>query len=69
MDCVSTRQAPRLGKKSPINKPFYTPEPQILSEILDRLAKMEQRMLLQRYEIHVLEAELEVLRSQPGVLG
>ena len=69
MDCLSTRQAPRLGKKKPINKPFYNPEPEILSELLDRIAEMEQRMFLQRYEIHVLEAEMEVLRSQPGMLG
>lgn len=69
MDCLSTRPANKLGKKQPINTPFYTPQPELMSSLLNRLAELEQRMLLQRYEMHVLEAEMEVLRSQPGIVG
>ncbi|MFI4954412.1 MAG: hypothetical protein ACHP9Y_00700 [Gammaproteobacteria bacterium] len=69
MDCLSTRHAAKLGKKTPINTPFFNPQPDLMNGLLNRLAELEQRMLLQRYEIHVLEAEMEVLRSQPGMVG
>jgi hypothetical protein len=62
MDCLSTRQAQHLGKK-PINTPFYKQKPELVTDLLHRIAEMEQRMFLQRYEMHVLEAEMEVLRS------
>lgn len=63
MDCLSARQTRRINK-APINKPLFAPEEEIVSALLHRLAEMEQRMFLQRYEIKALEAEIEVLRSE-----
>jgi hypothetical protein len=53
----------RKSSKKAINTPLYPQSDEILSHLVLRMAKMEQRMLLQRCEIGVLESEIEVLRN------
>lgn len=62
MDCLSTRRKPVNVGKTAINTSLFSTEEEVLTSLLHRLAELEQRVMLQRYEMHVLEAEMEVLR-------
>jgi hypothetical protein len=62
MDCLSTRRKPMNVGKIAINTSLFSPQEEVISSLLHRLAELEQRVMLQRYEMHVLEAEMEVLR-------
>ena len=57
-----------LGEAA-INTSLFAPLEDVLPCIVNRLAEIEQRMLLQRYEIHALQAELEALRCETVMVG
>lgn len=51
------------SSKKSVNTPLYSQSDEVLSNLVMRMAQMEQRIMLQRCEIGVLEAELQVLRN------
>jgi len=68
MDGYLNCQVATLGETA-INTSLFDPLEDILPCIVNRLAEIEQRMLLQRYEIHALQAELDALRCEAVMVG
>jgi hypothetical protein len=68
MDGYLNYQVASLGDTA-INTSLFAPMEEVLPCIVNRLAEIEQRMLLQRYEIHALQAELEALRCETVMVG
>lgn len=64
MEGLKTYRTRRSSSKKAVNTPLYPQSDETLTNLILRMAKLEQRLLLQRCEIDVLEAEIEVLRSQ-----
>jgi len=67
MEGLQTCRTRKSSKKTATNTPIYPQSDEVLSNLIIRMAKMEQRMMLQRCEIGVLEAEIEVLRNHMPV--